>query len=226
MKNIRILLAGLWVFCLILVPIVSPGSSFAFPVIQEILYDGPDTDTDDVFTEIYGVPGMSLGGWTLVGVNGNNGAIYRTVSLNGAVIPNDGILLITTSSATAELSAHSDFWGEVDWQNGPDAIQLRDTQGMIIDALQYGNAEMNNAGEGSPALDVSVGWSLSRDIFGTDTDDNLEDFMPTSSPTPGIGPSAVPEPSTLTLLTAGIVGLLAISRKTIYRGAGPSEILV
>ena len=128
-------------------------------------------------------------------------------------IPSDGILLITTSHAAADLLANSDFFGEVDWQNGPDAVQLRDSWGEIIDALQYGDAGVYNAGEGDPAADVSSGSSLSRDVLGTDTNDNLTDFMPTSSPTPGTGPTPVSEPGTLALLTVSFLGLIAYVSK-------------
>lgn len=209
MNHIRILSAGFSLLALMGLVFLSPAQSHAIPVIQEVLYDGPGTDADDVFTEIFGIAGMSLDGWSLVGVNGSDQHSYRTVTLEGAVIPNDGFLVITTFSATADLRAHSDFFGEVDWQNGPDAVQLRDSQGNIIDALQYGDAGMNNAGEGRPAADVASGWSLSRDVFSTDTNDNLADFTPTSSPTPGTGPMPVPEPGALLLLTMSFLGLIA-----------------
>lgn len=216
MKNIRIFLVGYSFLTLILVVFLSPGSSHAIPVIQEVLYDGPGSDDDDVFTEILGTPGMSLEGWSLVGVNGSNGQSYRTVTLEGVLIPSDGILLITTSAASADLLANSDLLGEVDWQNGPDAVQLRDSRGEIIDALQYGDAGVYNAGEGEPAVDVSFGFSLSRDVFGTDTNDNLTDFMPTASPTPGTGPTPVSEPRTLALLTVSFFSLIAYVSKMDY----------
>jgi hypothetical protein len=218
MKTTKLLTVVCSVLCFIPAAILSPGSSYALPVIQEVLYDGAGSDADDVFTEIFGIPGMNLEGWSLVGVNGGNGDIYQTVSLQGAVIPSDGILLIATSSAETELATYRDFLGAVDWQNGPDAIQLHDSQGKIIDALQYGDAGVNNAGEGTPAADVSAGWSLSRDVFGTDTNDNFADFMPTLLPTPGIGPTPdteptpVPEPGTLVLLTTSILGWIVYAR--------------
>jgi hypothetical protein len=221
MKKNRILLACFSGVCLILMVLFSPASSKAIPVIQEVLYDGQGTDAIDVFTEIFGAAEMRLDGWSLVGVNGSNGEIYRTVSLEGAVIPDDGILLITTSAAAATLLPYGDFIANVDWQNGPDAVQLRDSEGHILDALQYGNAGVNNAGEGTPAPDVTAGWSLSRDLFGTDTNDNLTDFIPTSAPTPGTGPTSgaeptpVPEPSTLALVTTSILTLIAFVRKTV-----------
>lgn len=63
------------------------------------------------------------------------------------------------------------------------------------------------SGEGNPAADVS-GLSLSRDQFGTDTNDNATDFS-ASTPTPGVGPSpsVVPIPAALPLLLTGLAGL-------------------
>ena len=103
MNHIRTLSAGFSLLALMGVVFFSPAQSHAIPVIQEVLYDGPGTDADDVFTEIFGIAGMSLDGWSLVGVNGSNQQSYRTVTLEGAVIPNDGILVITTLAAAAHL---------------------------------------------------------------------------------------------------------------------------
>jgi len=174
---------------------LSARAAFAVstPILQEILYDGSGSDADDAFTELAGPPGMSLDGWSLVGVNGGDGSPYRTVDLTGAVIQADGLLLVVTTSAADSLADLSDFTGSIDWQNGPDAVQLRDPDGNTVDALQYGDAGPNNAGEGTPAPTVSAGESLSRDADGTDTDSNLADFAPQTAPTPGSGLTP-PEP--------------------------------
>jgi predicted extracellular nuclease len=153
-------------------------------VINEVLYDGPGADSDDAFTEISAAPGTSLDGWSLVGVNGGDGAAYRVVDLSGAIVPADGLLVVATSSAAGEVLTARDLTGSVDWQNGPDAVVLLDAEGQVVDALQYGDAGPNNAGEGSPAPDVAGGDSLSRDASHTDSDDNLADFAP-ADPTPG-----------------------------------------
>ena len=159
--------------------------------IHEVLYDGSGTDADDAFTEIVGPAGTNLDGWTLVGINGGTGAAYRTVSLTGAQIPVDGLLVVATDAAVGALLAARDFVALVDWQNGPDALQLVDPAGTVVDALQYGDAGAFNRGEGTPALQTSPGQSLSRDSMGTDTDDNLTDFSVQEAPTPGVGPTVV-----------------------------------
>ena len=153
--------------------------------IQEVLYDGAGSDVVDVFTELSGPPGTSLDGWSLVGVNGGDGEPYRTVDLSGAAIPADGILVVAASKANPGLAVIRDLTGSVDWQNGPDAVQLRDPNDQIVDALQFGDAGAFNAGEGTPAPTTPAGHSLSRDAAGTDTGDNAADFSVLQVPTPG-----------------------------------------
>jgi hypothetical protein len=188
----------------LVIALLSPGFSFSVPILNEVFYDGVGSDAPLVFTEILGAPGMALEKWTLIGINGATGAIYRTIDLSGGVISGDGFFVIATLAAIGETLAHRDFTAPVDWQNGPDAVQLRDPLDRIVDALQYGNAGIHNAGEGIPALDVAAGFSLSR-RGGFDSGNNRNDFE-SGEPTPGRG-TTIPEPSSLPLLTAGIVGL-------------------
>ena len=156
--------------------------------IEEVLYDGTDSDTDDVFTEITGPPGKALTGWSLVGINGGDGQPYRTIDLSGATIPADGVLVVAHANAAGAVLTHRDTTANVDWQNGPDAVQLLNTQDGVVDtvdALQYGDAGQYNAGEGNPAPQVTAGQSLSRAADGSDTNDNLTDFSARDTPTPG-----------------------------------------
>jgi hypothetical protein len=188
--------------------------AYSLPILSEVLYDGQGSDAREVFTELSGPPGMLLDGWSLVGVNGSSGVVYRTVDLSDAIIPGDGILVIATASAVGALLLHRDFVAPVDWQNGPDAVQLRNTGNDIIDALQYGDAAEHNAGEGTPAPDVSAGFSLSRDEFGTDTDNNINDFK-AGMPTPGERAAAVPEPSPRWMLVMGLAVLARFLQRSL-----------
>lgn len=182
-------------------------------VIQEVLYDGPGTDADDVFTELFGTPGLDLTGWSLVGINGGDGQAYQTVTLDGQFIPADGLFVIATAAANGALAAQRDFIANVDWQNGPDALQLW-FGGQIMDALQYGDAGIYNAGEGNYAVDVTGAISLSRNLFGADTNDNAIDFS-AGDPTPGTGPSVVPIPAAVWMFSSGL-GLLPVLRRRNY----------
>jgi hypothetical protein len=174
-------------------------------VIQEVCYDGASSDAAEAFTELLGTPGMDLTGWLLVGIDGADGSVYRSLSLSGAVVPDDGILVIATSSASGLVLAARDFVLNVDWQNGPDAIRLIDPSGTVMDALAYGAGL--TLGEGQAAADVAAGWSLTRDFCGTDTGDNATDFLGVASPTPGFCGTPTPEPATLLLVLAGGGGL-------------------
>ena len=196
--------------------LIGPSSrANAAPIIHEVFYDATGSDSGLVFTELFGEAGVGLDGWTLVGINGGTGLSYRTVDLTGAIFPSDGLLVIAQNTATGALAAERDVMGNVDWQNGPDAIQLLDPMSVLVDALQYGDAGTNNAGFGLPALDASAGSSLSRDLLGTNTGSNFLDFSVTA-PSPGVGPTttpptSVPEPSTVVLLGIGLCAVV-ISR--------------
>ena len=187
------------------------GVGHASLVIEEVYYDAPGIDTSQVFTEIYGTPGMSLNYYSLVGINGTDGNVYRVVDLSGAVLPSNGLLVIAEPGFTA---FDNFFAADVDWQNGPgDTVQLVDRYGApdesIVDALAYGyDTGLLLFGEGDPAPDVAPGYSLSR-YWGVDTDDNLSDFYVTS-PTPG---AHVPIPGAVWLLGSGLIGLIGLRRR-------------
>ena len=153
-------------------------------VIDELFYDEEGSDGPSVFTELWGPVGKSLDGWKLEGVNGADDAVYRTVSLNGGVIGADGRLVIATADASGATLMAQDLVGEVDWQNGPDAVRLVDASGRVVDAIQYGEKAGFARGEGRAASEASSGKSLSRTGH-VDTGDNAADFV-VGTPTPGL----------------------------------------
>jgi hypothetical protein len=148
-------------------------------VINEVYYDDPGAD-DQYFTEIHGTAGMVLDGYSLVGVNGSDDSTYATLSLNGAVVPADGLLVIGASGVTNVDVVST----TADWQNGPDAIQLRNPAGATLDAVGYGTGATTFRGEGSPAPDPADTQSISRNTSHSDTQDNAVDFTATT-PSPG-----------------------------------------
>ncbi|MCA9527986.1 MAG: hypothetical protein KC549_16980, partial [Myxococcales bacterium] len=154
-------------------------------VINEILYDIDGADAPGVFVELHGPPGTDLTGATLVGVNGSNGSDYAQILLTGT-IPGDGFYVVAHPDAAPALAAQADQLDRaVDFQNGPDSVQLR-FGARVLDAVGYGLFGVADtfAGEGTPVPEPDVAESLSRDAAHTDTQDNARDFAPLP-PSPG-----------------------------------------
>lgn len=164
-------------------------------VINEILYDVVGSDTDGhVFIELSGTDGGNIAGYKINLVKGSDGTIDKTITLPaGAVMGDDGLFVIAdakTGVADQTFVTRADFIDNFDPQNGPDCVQLVDDNGALVDALGYGTPLVAHAEnglpcfEGTPAVDVASGSSLSR-VNGKDTNDNGMDFIALGHPTPG-----------------------------------------
>lgn len=200
------LMAGLWMGGI--------ASACATPVISEILYDASGTDAGNVFVELFGTPGESLDGLVLEGVNGGNGAIYLSVLLGG-LMPADGILVIGDDDGGATSVANADFLADIDFQNGPDSVVLRN-DGGVLDAVGYGNFSASDvfSGEGLPAPDPASGRSIARFDLALDSGDNSMDFIVLETPTPGFVPeiASVPIPPAAFLFASGLMLLVKTAR--------------
>ncbi|MGD8842061.1 MAG: VPLPA-CTERM sorting domain-containing protein [Gammaproteobacteria bacterium] len=202
---------------------VASGPVTATPVISELFYDASGSDAGLAFVELFAAPGESLDGLVLEGVNGGSGAVYLSIDLNGTV-PADGVFLIGDDDGSGATSvAGADFIGEVDYQNGPDSVLLRDAGG-ILDAVGYGvfGASDIFAGEGAAAPDAAAGSSIARLDPRFDSDDNSLDFVVLADPTPGSVPvavSSVPLPAGAWLFGSGLAGLATIARRDRRRRA-------
>lgn len=197
--------------CLSLSSLFVPTSANAM-VISEILYDASGSDAGNVFVELYGAPGTDLSGWSLQAINGGDGASYKTVNLSG-VIPLDGVFVIADAlSGGGTNVVNSDLIISVDFQNGPDSVQLFNNA-TLVDAIGYGDfTGLFFAGEGNAAPDPAAGSSLVRSNPLLDSNNNQADFIVLTTPTPGTVPiSAVPLPATLTLFLSGLA-LLGVRR--------------
>lgn len=164
-------------------------------VIHEVLYDAAGSDTDgNEFIELYGTPGADLDHYQILLINGSDGEVLDTINLKAhSKIRENGLFLIAdarTNASNASNIAGADLIDNFDPQNGPDAIQVLDPQGRLVDALCYGNGSLPLARngletcEGAAAPDVAGGHSLSRQQGG-DSNDNAADFIDLSQPTPG-----------------------------------------
>ena len=201
--------------------VLSMSSLQAKTVISEVLYDASSADNGNTFVELYGTPGTVLDGLLLEGVNGADGSVYRSVVLAG-VIPLDGVFLIGDDSGDGStLVSNADLVREIDFQNGPDSVVLRNGD-MLLDALGYGDfTGLLFSGEGDAAPDAPAGQSLARHDPRLDSDNNLSDFMVLDLPTPGAVPvSAVPVPPAMALFLSGIVGLAGVARKRSGKACG------
>lgn len=177
-------------------PLPSPKQRAEKLVINEILYDAAESDTDgNEFIELYGTPNADLDGYQVVLVNGEDGKVQKIITLpENSKIGEDGIFLIAdaqTGKPSQSYVLDANFIDNFDPQNGPDAVQLLDDHGNLIDALSYGAVKATQASnglsilEGATALDIPEGHTLSR-IQGLDTNDNKTDFIDLEKPTPGV----------------------------------------
>lgn len=143
--------------------------------INEVYINPPGTDIG-CYVELYFPGGSTLSGYSLVGVNGFDGTDYSSIDLSAYSIPADGYFVIAQDSNVPDADLID---ANVNFQNGPDSIQLR--QGaIVIDAIGYGEFTGGTffAGEGSPAPAYFTGEaSHSRLPDGFDTNDNLVDFQ-------------------------------------------------
>ncbi len=188
----------------------------ASPVISELFYDAIGPDSGLAFVELFGTPGDSLDGLRLEGINGTDGNVYTSFNLSG-VFPADGILVIGDDAAGSTQVPNADLIGNIDFQNGPDSVVLRDDT-SIFDAVGYGVFGAGDifAGEGSPTADPASGSSIARFDLGLDTNDNSVDFISLTAPTPGSVPgvSAVPLPAAFYLFMSGVISLVGIARRS------------
>ena len=205
----------LWL-CLAFLGSLGASRAEAAPVrLSEVLYDALGSDDGNVFVELFGPAGLSLDGFVVEGVNGAGGAIGPVLGLSGTV-PEGGFFVVADLAGKTTAVLGADLLLDFDFQNGPDSVVLRAPSGEVIDALAYGVFGPTDvlAGEGTPAPDPAAGRSLARRFANLDTDDNARDFEILASPTPGFGPTQVPEPTRGALLMAALAAWLCARRTT------------
>ncbi len=168
------------------------------PVINEVMYDNPDTDTVE-YVELKGAPGQALTGLTLVHHNGaSNGAVIWSLPLDGVTIPADGYLVIG-SMATPNM----DVLIPNPLQSENESIVLYRDRGLasqtVVDAYAYeftDNLANSYFGEGDadPGLPFgTLSTAVGRIPDGIDTGDNATDFDVQWFATPG-GPNMPASP--------------------------------
>ncbi len=164
-------------------------------LIDEIMIDTTSSPDTDSFVELWGPASTDLTGWRLVGINGSNNDEYQVIDLVGA-LGGDGRFVVAHPSSKASIHDQGDqFTADVDYQNGPDSIQLR-YGATVVDAIGYGAFAVGDffAGETAAVAKPTANHSLARDLSHTDTNDNSADFTELATPTPGTANQDVNEP--------------------------------
>jgi hypothetical protein len=183
-------------------------------VINEVFFDAVGDDfrssmDSPTFIELYGPPGLSIEGYTVELINGSGGATYGSFTLpTDAQLDGNGFAVLAMDTPDSFLGNALPFFtnvyyileayqnGQDAMQNGADNVRLLDDSSTEVDAVAYGNfdpASQTFAGEGgcASAMDCNAaptpvgGRSIGRDIEGTDTDNNADDFVSTF-PTPAL----------------------------------------
>ena len=128
----------------VVVLLVTIGPVRAQLVINEYVYDDSGGD-DREFVELYNASGADLdvSGWSLVQLNGSDGAITTTDTIPDAtVLPAGGFWVIGQASVpNVDQIASGSF------QNSNEALEVRDPAGARIDAVIY---EANKGVENFP----------------------------------------------------------------------------
>jgi hypothetical protein len=186
---------------------VNALASNARLVINEVDYDQPGSDTAE-FIELYNGTGaaVSLTNLSLVFINGSNNAEYLRVNLDSAgSLPAGGYLVVADSAVAVAGGALVLRFATASnsIQNGaPDGVALINPQTQaVLDSLSYTGAITSatltgfsspvNLVEGTslPTIGLAdsgtVAGSLSRLPSGTDTDNTVNDWHFTTTPTPG-----------------------------------------
>ncbi|MDD5088246.1 MAG: T9SS type A sorting domain-containing protein [bacterium] len=195
--------------------VLAAGAS-AQVVINELLYDTiGDDDPNLLYVELWGPAGTDLTGWSLIGINGNGGTVYRTVTLSGS-IPQDGYYVVgnTASVPNVDYVCGGAMGAGIDWQNAGsssgedcDGVDLM-SGATLVDHLCYGTCGSGHVstGEGGenapdPYPTGGINYALARIPDHQDTGNNGTDWSSTDQQTPGAPNSGEPcDPQYVTLL--------------------------
>ncbi|WP_395373817.1 endonuclease [Marinicella sp. W31] len=113
--------------------------------ISEIHYDNSGSDYGE-FIEITGPAGTNLSGWKVLGYNGSNRSVYKTINLSG-----------TLSNQSSGLGARAfDVTG---LQNGsPDGLALINPNGNVVEFISYEGSftASNGTAAGVTSTDIGV----------------------------------------------------------------------
>ena len=130
-------------------PVTVTAPALANVWINEFHYDNVGTDASE-FVEVAGPAGTVMTGWTVVGYNGANGAVYATKTLSGTM-PNkqNGFGVMSVTFAGLENGA-------------PDGIALVNASGQVVQFLSYEGAFTATGGAASGLTSTNIPLSESE----------------------------------------------------------------
>jgi hypothetical protein len=164
-------------------------------VINEFLANPPGSDSDVLleWVELYNGDdaALSLEGWTLsVATQGNSYSVKHTFA-STASIEGQGHLLVGEANVPGANVLTS---GVIGLGSGlrADGVRITDCRGTVVDTVVFGDATNEDAlvdDSGSAATSVAPtpgdGVGLARRADGDDSNRSGDDFVATTSPTPG-----------------------------------------
>jgi hypothetical protein len=207
-----------------MVSMLLPHASWAVTLsfINEVHYDNAGSDVNEG-VEIAGPAGVDLSSWSLLLYNGSDGLAYKTQLLSGII--------------TDQQNSFGVIWFPISgMQNGsPDGIALIDSTNMLIQFLSYegGFTATDGPAAGITATEISVrednpapAVGNSLQLIGSGSD--YSDFAWSGPMTQTIGAinsgqsflgsaAAIPEPSTLSIMGLGLLGLVFRKNRKLFR---------
>lgn len=165
-------------------------------VLNEIFLT-PAVKEDDgvIFLELFGTPGLVIGGYRINMVKGSDGKIADTVVLpKEARLGPNGFFVIADATKGTLLTSKvpkADLVDNLRPAAGGGSVQILDATGKLVDVVGYGKDLKTTAEnklatfEAKPAAAVAKGHSLERKTPGLDSNDNSQDWVDRKIPTPG-----------------------------------------
>ncbi len=164
----------------------------ASPVISEVFYDAEGSDDGLEFIELYNPTGetLDLAGWKIEWGNGASPGEWKLQAALSAQMPPYSFYLVGEANVSG-----ADLTTNLELQNGPDAVRLLDSGGLIADLVGYGDQLAFSSPEYYETLpfpQVSPGHSVERKPGylsplagnGQDTNNNSADLLERDDPEP------------------------------------------
>ena len=164
-------------------------------IINEVDYDNVGTDNAE-WVELYnaGAGPVNLAGYSIVAVNGANGAVQSTTSLSAVTLVAGDYYVVGTAAVP---NVDQVVTGTDRIQNGPvDAVVLRNPSNAVVDAISYEGTSIAPFAEGTGLAtgddNTTANKVIARIPNGTDSNVNSADWAVWCA-SPGISNNNAPD---------------------------------